>query len=146
MIEPASLSLDMRDSLLATPQVQCTTATINTFRIVGDNIDKTVKPRNMRLDNQARSLHYFNSYAVKDRVNLLHLSPACTIVNSKDINIEKLLPTQEDIQNIKDNICILVSRMLVAHIPALKRFATAVCKHIPHRYATEMANTSTVVS
>ena len=38
------------------------------FKIVGDNIDKTVRPRHMRSDRQAESLHYFHSYAVKDRV------------------------------------------------------------------------------
>ena len=34
----------------------------------GDNIDKNVHVRDMRVDNQNTSLHYFNSYAVKDRV------------------------------------------------------------------------------
>ena len=34
-----------------------------------DNVDKNVYVRNMRVDNQNTSLHYyFNSYAVKDRV------------------------------------------------------------------------------
>ena len=34
------------------------------FKLVGDNIDKTM---NMRLQHQAQSLHYFNVYAVRDR-------------------------------------------------------------------------------
>ncbi len=39
------------------------------FKIVGDNIDKYVKPREMRFDVQAKSLNYFNSYAVKGRAS-----------------------------------------------------------------------------
>eukprot|EP00731_Ephydatia_muelleri_P026207 Em0018g307a len=40
------------------------------FRLVGDNIDKTIGPRDMRLNNQSKSLHYFHVYAVKDRVDV----------------------------------------------------------------------------
>lgn len=35
------------------------------FKVVGDNIDKTVKPRYMRGDAGGQSLHYFDSYAVR---------------------------------------------------------------------------------
>ena len=52
------------------PEFSSTTPLLPTFKIVGDNIDKEVRPKNMRSDYQARSLHYFHSYAVKDRVNL----------------------------------------------------------------------------
>lgn len=33
---------------------------LQTYRLVGDNIDKNVKPRNMTSDHQTRSLHYFS--------------------------------------------------------------------------------------
>ena len=39
-------------------------------KIVGDNIDKNVKPRFMRSDHQGKSLHYFHCYAVQDRFDL----------------------------------------------------------------------------
>ena len=32
------------------------------YRICGDNIDKTVRPRYMRSDKKNVSLHYFHSY------------------------------------------------------------------------------------
>lgn len=41
-----------------------------TFKIVGDNIDKHIKPREMRMDLQAKDMHYFNLYAVRDRVDV----------------------------------------------------------------------------
>lgn len=43
------------------------------FKIVGDNLDKTVKPRHMRSDHQNVSLHYFHSIAVKDRIDFSNL-------------------------------------------------------------------------
>ena len=39
-------------------------------KIIGDNINKNVKPRFMRSDHQGKSLHYFHGYAVQDRFNL----------------------------------------------------------------------------
>ena len=43
------------------------------FRIVGDNIDKTVRPRDMRHNHHTTSLHYFHSYAVRDLILFTHL-------------------------------------------------------------------------
>lgn len=45
-----------------------------TFKIVGDNIDKTVRPRQETSDSHTKSLHYFHSYAVKDRVGVTMLT------------------------------------------------------------------------
>ena len=39
-----------------------------TYQIVGDNIDKNVKPKTMTSEHQTRSLHYFHAYAVRDRI------------------------------------------------------------------------------
>lgn len=53
------------------------------FVIVGDNLDKNVKPRDMRVDYQVQSLHYFNSYAALDRLDVSGLSTE-TLANSPD--------------------------------------------------------------
>ena len=37
------------------------------YILQGDNYDTTVRVRDMREDNQNKSLYYFNTYAVKDR-------------------------------------------------------------------------------
>ena len=42
----------------------------NGFKLCGDNIDKTVKPRNMTITKQSQSFNYFNSYAVLDRIDM----------------------------------------------------------------------------
>ena len=45
------------------PQSQVTYS----FKIVGDNLDKYVKPRHETVDHHSLSLHYIHSYAVQDR-------------------------------------------------------------------------------
>ena len=44
------------------------------YVIVGDNLDKNIRPRHMTSDHQTQSVHYFHCYAVQDRVDFHHLS------------------------------------------------------------------------
>ena len=44
------------------------------YKVVGDNVDKKVKPRHMRSDNQSKDLHYFHLYAAKDRIDFSEAS------------------------------------------------------------------------
>ena len=43
------------------------------YILQGDNYDTTVHAQDMRMDNQNKSLHYFNTYAVKDRPDFYKL-------------------------------------------------------------------------
>lgn len=120
------------------------TASVNTgYKLVFDNIDKNVRPRHMRSDNQTRSLHYVQSYAVKDRVNYDSFSSEVpTIVNVFDV-----LPTEEDYKCLKMNFAILVSRMIVKYIPYFASdYSGLPVKHIPHEHSTEMGTKSEIVS
>ena len=119
------------------------------FKIVGDNIHKTVRPRHMRSDRQAQSLHYFHSYAVKDRVNISSVSdsppipPECPHTEL----LETLLPSAKDVTTIHSLFEVHVARILVEHFPFMKSaFADVVDWHIQHEYYEEMGETSDVVS
>ena len=79
-----------------------------TFKIVGDNIDKTVKPRDMRSDYQAQSLHYFHSYAVRDRVSMDGFDDTASSPDIGAVRLELLLPTLQDEANIRKNMSIVV--------------------------------------
>ena len=52
-------SLDIDEFLGPPPQEP---SVIRTYKIVGDNIDKNIQPRDMRYEHQTRLLHYFHSY------------------------------------------------------------------------------------
>lgn len=78
------------------------------YKIVGDNIDKNVKPSLQRAEIQSQSLHYFHSFAVRDRVPVSGLSDAQPKVTTPDP--KKFLLTPEDIRCIKEEMNILLSR------------------------------------
>lgn len=77
------------------------------YKIVGDNIDKSVKPSFGRVDAPSQSLHYFHAYSVLDRIDLSGVSD---ITPSTPLNITELLPSTEDIHLIKSQFTILISR------------------------------------
>ena len=116
------------------------------YKLVGDNIDKKVKPRDMRADHQSQSLHYFNMYAVQDRVDLSHLSNESRITDPDEIDFSKFLPSAEDYKAIIDNFIVLISRILVKHLPHFSQYASVVPKDIKHKYSKEMSKRSNVVS
>ena len=81
------------------------------FKVVGDNIDKNIRPSFHRLQHQTQSLHYFHCYAVKDRVDLSDLpdassSPAC-------VDATDLIITEDEWTRFKDDCCVLVSRYVI---------------------------------
>ena len=112
-------------------------------KIVFDNIGKDVKPRHMTSDNQTRSLHYVQSYAVKDRVNYDCLSSE----RRTEVCVFDILPTKEDYDILKKNFAVLVSRVMVKFIPYFTSdYKELPTKHIPHEHSKEMATKSEIVS
>ena len=127
------------------PPLTQASSTWQGFKIVGDNIDKNVKRRHQTLDRTTMSLHYFNSYAVADRVNFSSLSENKPDRAFDDELVMSLLPSDVDLQQILHNFEIHVSRILVKHLPPLKRLSEVTVKHISHMYSTEMSKKSLVV-
>ena len=116
------------------------------FKIVGDNLDHTVRPRHMSLDRQTRSLNYFNSYAVRDRINLSSFSSFKPVIDT-DVNFDDILPSPMVHSNLMKNMATLVSRILVDNLEVFKfYFEDAVERHILHTYSKDMEKKSEVVS
>ncbi len=83
------------------------------FRICGDNIDKTARPRFLRSDRKNESLHYFHSYAVQNRVNVSSLSDLMKPNTSTPENIaQAIFPSKNDDKCLRQNIAVLISRVL----------------------------------
>ena len=99
------------------PSSQQSCSMLDTYKLVGDNLDKHVTPREMRLDHQAQSLHYFNCYAVKDRVSTLGLKDNPSLPDFSAFSEAKILPTAEDHESLMSNFVILVSRVVKKHFP-----------------------------
>ena len=106
------------------------------YKIVGDNIDVRITPRYMRTDNKVKSLHYYQSYAVQDRIKLDNLFserlPSC--LPPPDDVAKSLLPTSSDDDNFIKNIKILFSRVLIETLPWFNNsFSDLVIRNIQHR-------------
>ena len=116
------------------------------YKVVGDNVDKKVKPRHMRSDNQSKDLHYFHLYAAKDRIDFSEASEEPPSLNP-DAILSELLPTADDIKDITSNFGVLISRKLIQYFPYFeKHFSDIVTQHIPHAHEEEMKKVSKVVS
>ena len=116
------------------------------FKIVGDNLDKTIKPRDMRSNHQSQSLHYFNLYAVRDRIDYRPFSCESSIIDPTEVDLSVFVPSAADMDSLLTNITILVSRILCEYFPTLSEYSSSVTQHIPHKYSKEMSTKSHVVS
>ena len=61
-----------------------------------DNIDKNVKPRDIRFSNQTTLLHYFHVYAVKDRISFKHHNSSPPLITSDGIDFNVLFHAPAD--------------------------------------------------
>lgn len=120
------------------------------FRLVGDNIDKTIHRRHLRLNTKNQSVHYFHVYAVENRIDVSSFSDDCTdISHVTDIESASMsfLPKSIDDVALKDNIGVLISRTLYKYLDFFKfSFDGIIQWHIHHKYYKEMSNKSEVVS
>ena len=122
------------------------------FKLVGDNLDKDVKPGYVRVDQQTKSLHFFHYYSVRDHIDLSSFSnnpnPHLALTVS-DLYCLKLCyhASASDNQVISYNFGVLVSRVLVDELKYFHNtFEDAVTHHIIHTHSTEMARKSEVVN
>ncbi len=116
------------------------------YIIVGDNIDKNVSPRDMRVDHQTNSLHYFHSYAVHDRIDMSGYSNEIPDIDVESLPFTTFLPSLNDCKKLRDNYIILASRVLVRHLAFLAPLKGCVPQHIEHAHLKELTNKSDIVS
>ena len=118
------------------------------YILQGDNYDTTVRVRDMREDNQNKSLHYFNTYAVKDRPEFYKMD---STDNTLPTDIESapkstFLPTMADCKDIRDNYIVLIARVLTECLTFLHPLKQCVPSHILHEYSSLMSQKSDIVS
>ena len=104
-----------------------------TFKVVGDNIDKYVQPREMRINAQANCLYYFNLFAVRDRVDVSKFSDDNSLPNIESIKVETIIPDSDAISCILHNFTILVGRILLHVASADTETMFIYLSHYDHR-------------
>ena len=123
---------------------------VTLFHICGDNIDHTMKQQYMRVGKtRPDEIHYFHSYAVSDRIDFSGLSERVvpTLAQDPEQVALSLLPTPEDDEAIRNNMCTLISRIIYEKMDfARLTFDGVVNWHITHDFYKEMSRKSVVVS
>lgn len=120
------------------------------YKIVGDNIDKNIRPRHCRSDrNGTVSMHCYHSYAIQDRIITSSMSddiPNISNVPLLSLNVLNVLPSKADHQGLLHNFAILVSRVLVEHMKYFREsYSNLVTTHIKHTYSEQMSMKSKIV-
>ena len=96
------------------------------------------------------SLHCYHAYAVKDRVDISSLSDTTPDLRNTPVlslQVDKVLPSAADEQNMMHNFTLLVARQLCEHLKYFREnFADVALNHITHQYYKEMCKKSHIVS
>ena len=109
------------------------------FKCWGDNIDKQQYVRDLRSDNQDEMLHirpvllHQNCHSQDSSHNWLAFPPS------------NFLPSSSDVAAVKDNLAVMVGRILTEYFRALAPFSKVASKHILHNYSGEMSKKLDVV-
>lgn len=90
-------SLLMQDEEDEEEEMMRNSATWYGYIITSDNIEKGTTASHQRQEQKSKSLHYFHSYAAKDRVNLEHLSDEMPSPKKTDPAI--CLPSCDDVRS-----------------------------------------------
>ena len=134
------------EDLPGTEQPSDRVPTLPTFKLVGDNLDKSVRPRDMRMDCQTQALHYFHMYAVRDRINLAEFTDNPSLPEVSLSDLKTILPTTQDQEVLQKNFASLIARTLTKHMPFFKKFGSGLERRLVHERYEEMSAKSEVVS
>ena len=115
------------------------------FKLWGDNVDKKRKVRDIRSNHQGDMLQMYSILAGKSRIPEKSLARTGTVASLKSLHSISFLPTREDILIVKNNLVILVSRILTQYIQGLSYLAKSIPQHIKCRYSKEMSLKSEVI-
>lgn len=98
-----------------------------TFKYIGANVDKQRGVRNVCSDHVCKMIH------------ILQLEQHSHVADLMSIPWKVFLPINADIQAVKHNLLILVSRLLTNYIKDLSPLSKSVPQHIKHQYTQEIS-------
>ena len=107
-------TVDEHEKISSEPLEQSllTRSSLAGYKLVGDKVDKNVKPSFQRLEMRGQSLHHFHFYGEKDRVPAVFLSDVTPVRCLPES--DKLLPSLDDLESVKKDMSILLSQYVPA--------------------------------
>ena len=91
---------------------------LSTLKVIGDNLDLFIRSRTEISDHHADSKYFF-LYAVRDRVDHSFLDDVLRPINISSVNVDDVLLKPCDIEEMKENLTIILSRKIRKHMPFL---------------------------
>jgi L1 cell adhesion molecule like protein len=79
------------------------------FKLVGDNLDKNLRPRHQTSGRQTQSLHLFHYYAVHDRIDLSSAEDKAPIPPTY-IEYKHFVPSEVQLIEIKKHFTTYAAR------------------------------------
>ena len=115
------------------------------FSLIWDNVQKLVRAKHQNSDKQNKMKLWAMCLAAKNRVPYKGPSDVTTKA-AKDIPLKQFVLSNEDWEEFKAYMMVLVQRVLVDHIPHLQQFKHVPPEHVLHEYSEEMGKKSEIVS
>ena len=117
------------------------------YDLTFDNVNQKVHVRHHSRGQKTGMLNMVQAYASRDRIPCLHLNddmpPASAI---RDMPVEMFLPSAPEEDLCREELSIMIKRILVENLSCFKDAIDRVPKHIPHLYSRESSMPSNIVS
>ena len=133
-LESSNLSSSLDSESVMSPKITSLPGLpfpLPTFKLFGDNVDKTVRPRIETSEHHTQCLHYFQGYAFKDRFDTSKLDDSSCVPDFAHIKVEKVLPTLEDQSTLKKNMSILAALVIQNIFLSSESILNLIQKHMP---------------
>uniref|UniRef100_A0A8W8ILQ2 DUF6589 domain-containing protein n=1 Tax=Magallana gigas TaxID=29159 RepID=A0A8W8ILQ2_MAGGI len=112
------------------------------YCITWDNVGKMIKACHQSTERQNKMMLWALAYGAVNRIPTTHLSDSC--VKAADIPLQKFLPMEEDITEIKKRMEIIVARIIQKNMPYFH--SCTVVSHIRHSFWRESSKKSKVIN
>ena len=117
------------------------------YSICFDNVNTKITVRHLTKDKKNKMFNMVQAFAAKDRIASLHLSdeqPSPNVL--RDIPFHTYFPTAIDEATLRSEMTVLVTRVISKHLQAFDDVQNSINNHIQHRYSSESAKKSEMVS
>jgi hypothetical protein len=108
------------------------------FQFVGDNVNKKIKVRDERSDNQSETVNMYSILVAKSCVSS-GFPKTGVVADLCSIPWKSFLQSHDDVLCVKQNLVVLVCQLLTKFFHDLTPFSKCVPAHIPHQYSKETA-------
>ena len=112
------------------------------FGFIGDNVNKLKRVRDQRSDNQSEMVNMYSVLVAKSRVSSQSFSKTGVVADLNSIPCESFLPSHDDVHAVKQNLVVLVCRLLCTFFKDPNPLSKSVPAHIPHKFSKEMEKKS----